>query len=110
MLQGGSTPLHYAAFHGYQEAVKILADGEATIDVVDEVSYSCMRSYNNYDVYCLLIHIIHTKITGSFSFEYTSSELHLGDNRVFFPPKNKLAPMAHAIYIVTYFTTAHVIV
>ena len=38
MLQDGRTPLHFAAFSGHQEAVKILADRGATIDVVDKVS------------------------------------------------------------------------
>ena len=38
LLQGGSTPLHYAAFHGHQEIVKLLADRGATIDVTDNVS------------------------------------------------------------------------
>ena len=38
VLQIGRTPLHHAAINGYQEAVKILADGGATIDITDEVS------------------------------------------------------------------------
>ena len=38
VLQIGRTPLHHAAINGYLEAVKILADGRATIDVTDEVS------------------------------------------------------------------------
>ena len=38
VLQDGSTPLHLAAYYGCYEAVKILADLGATVDVTDNVS------------------------------------------------------------------------
>ena len=38
------TPALVLPGNGDEEAVKILADRGATIDVVDEVCYSCMRS------------------------------------------------------------------
>ena len=38
VLQGGSTPLHYATYAGHYEAVKILADLGATVDVTNNVS------------------------------------------------------------------------
>ena len=38
VLQSESTPLHLAAQYGHNEAVKILADGGATVDVTDNVS------------------------------------------------------------------------
>ena len=38
LLQRRRTPLHSAAYAGQYEAVKILADLGATVDVTDEVS------------------------------------------------------------------------
>ena len=38
VLQDGSTPLHLAVLHGHHEAVKILADGGATVNATNNVS------------------------------------------------------------------------
>ena len=39
-----TTPLHYAASNGRYEAVKLLTDRGATVDVIDNVSLNYMRS------------------------------------------------------------------
>ena len=38
VLQGGSTPLHLAAYHGHIKAVEILLAAGATVDAEDDVS------------------------------------------------------------------------
>ena len=41
--QNGSTPLHIAASHGKDDAVKVLLEKGANIDAVDNVSYMYMH-------------------------------------------------------------------
>ena len=40
MLQGGNTALHWAAYNGHSDAVQILLDANATVDVINDVSWS----------------------------------------------------------------------